>query len=61
MVVPDGGYLSALAPRLTAFCRDRGVLLRPLGNTLYVMPPYCITADELAKTWDAIAASLEML
>ena len=40
-----GGYLSSVAPRLTAFSRDRGVLLRPLGNTVYVMPPYCIGAD----------------
>ena len=41
LVVADAGYLSALAPRLTAFYRDRGVLLRPLGNSVYVMPPYC--------------------
>jgi adenosylmethionine---8-amino-7-oxononanoate aminotransferase len=59
IVVPDAGYLSNLAPRLIAYYRDRGVLLRPLGNTLYVMPPYCITAEELAQIWDAIAASLE--
>ena len=26
----------------------RGVLLRPLGNVLYLMPPYCVTADEIA-------------
>ena len=59
LVVPDAGYLSSLAPRLSAFYRDRGVLLRPLGNTLYVMPPYCTGADELAEVWDAIAASLD--
>ena len=58
IVVSDTGYLSNLAPRLIAFTRDRGVLLRPLGNTVYVMPPYCITADELAQVWDAISASL---
>lgn len=58
IVVPDSGYLSNLAPRLIAFYRDRGVLLRPLGNTLYVMPPYCITADELAQVWDAVSTSL---
>ncbi|MDO9368331.1 MAG: adenosylmethionine--8-amino-7-oxononanoate transaminase [Sphingopyxis sp.] len=58
IAVPDSGYLSNLAPRLIAFYRDHGVLLRPLGNTIYVMPPYCITADELAQVWDAIGASL---
>ena len=60
LVVPDAGYLSALAPRLTAFYRDRGVLLRPLGNSVYVMPPYCTGADELAEIWAAIAASLDI-
>lgn len=59
VVVPDGGYLSNLTPRLIAFYRDHGVLLRPLGNTIYVMPPYCITADELAAVWRAISASLD--
>ncbi|GAC1612180.1 MAG: adenosylmethionine--8-amino-7-oxononanoate transaminase [Novosphingobium sp.] len=49
-----GGYLSALAPRLMAFFGTRDVLLRPLGNTVYVMPPYCITPAELAKVWSAI-------
>lgn len=61
IVVSDSGYLSTLAPRLIAFYRDHGVLLRPLGNTVYVMPPYCITADELAQVWDSIAASLATL
>jgi len=57
---PAGGYLSALAPRLIAFYRERGVLLRPLGNSVYVMPPYCITPDDLAHVWNTIAASLDI-
>jgi adenosylmethionine-8-amino-7-oxononanoate aminotransferase len=61
VAAPDSGYLSALAPRLIAFFRDRGVLLRPLGNSIYVMPPYCITPDELAEVWAAIAAALDSL
>lgn len=61
IAVPDTGYLSTLAPRLIAFYRDHGVLLRPLGNTLYAMPPYCITPAELAQLWDAVAASLDNL
>ncbi|KTE17051.1 adenosylmethionine--8-amino-7-oxononanoate transaminase [Sphingopyxis sp. H115] len=59
IAVPDAGYLSTLTPRLTAFYRDKGVLLRPLGNSVYVMPPYCITPAELAQVWDSIAASIE--
>ncbi|WP_066435983.1 adenosylmethionine--8-amino-7-oxononanoate transaminase [Chryseobacterium sp. CCH4-E10] len=25
----------------------RGIILRPLGNVMYLVPPYCITAEEL--------------
>jgi adenosylmethionine-8-amino-7-oxononanoate aminotransferase len=43
-----GGYLSEIGPKLRAAIRDSEVLLRPLGNTLYVMPPYCIDEADLA-------------
>jgi adenosylmethionine-8-amino-7-oxononanoate aminotransferase len=41
-----GGYLDGIGPRLTAAFLERGLLLRPLGNVLYVMPPYVITEAE---------------
>jgi adenosylmethionine-8-amino-7-oxononanoate aminotransferase len=53
--VPDAGYLAGVGPRLTQFFLERGVLLRPLGNTIYVMPPYCITPAELDLIYAAIA------
>lgn len=49
------GYMSDLAPRLLARFREAGVLLRPLGDTVYVMPPYCIDAVTLAQVYDVIA------
>ncbi len=52
------GYMDSLAPRLGAFFRERDVLLRPLGNTVYVMPPYCITREQLAEVWDAIGEAV---
>ena len=52
---PVSGYLSGIGPRLMAFCRERDVLLRPLGNTVYVMPPYCIDEADL----DAVYAAVE--
>ncbi len=61
VTAPDSGYLSGLAPRLTAFYRDRGILLRPLGNCIYVMPPYCTDVEELAQIWGAIAASIDTI
>ncbi len=53
--VPDAGYMAAIGPELTRFFHAHGVLLRPLGNTIYVMPPYCTTAAELAQVYRAIA------
>jgi len=53
--VPDPGYLAGIGLKLMAFCQARGVLLRPLGNTIYLMPPYCLTAAELDLVYDVIA------
>lgn len=53
-----GSYMSDLGPRLMAFFRDRDVLLRPLGNTVYVMPPYCISDDDLARVYDVVAQAV---
>ena len=55
----DGGYLSGLAPRLKAQFAQRNLLLRPLGNTVYVMPPYCIGGEDLAALHGGIAAAAE--
>ena len=50
------GYLAGSVPAMMATAREAGVLLRPLGPTLYVMPPYSITDDELAQVWGVIAS-----
>ena len=42
------GYLDNVGPRLSAAFLDRGLLLRPLGNILYFMPPYVVTESETA-------------
>jgi adenosylmethionine-8-amino-7-oxononanoate aminotransferase len=54
------GYLADAGPRLRAFFRKRGLLIRPLGNVIYLMPPYCVTGAELDLAYEAIdeAASL---
>jgi adenosylmethionine-8-amino-7-oxononanoate aminotransferase len=56
----DSGYLAGIGPKLLAFFGTRNLLLRPLGNTIYVMPPYCVTQDDLDEIYAAImeAASL---
>jgi len=40
-------YLNSVSAVLTKKGLDKGVYIRPLGNTVYIMPPYCITNEEL--------------
>jgi adenosylmethionine-8-amino-7-oxononanoate aminotransferase len=57
----DAGYLSDLAPRLLAHFRERDLLLRPLGNTVYVMPPFCIEEADLDRVYAAIGEACDLL
>jgi len=52
------GYLDGIGPRLSAQFLDRGLLLRPLGNVVYFMPPYCITDDQVDWALEQIAEVL---
>lgn len=52
-------YFSSVRNGLYHFCVERGVLLRPLGNILYVMPPYCISKTDLEKVYQTIEEVLE--
>lgn len=52
--VGDSGYLASAGPKLYERLIAADVLLRPLGNTIYVMPPYCTTADDLDRVYAAI-------
>jgi adenosylmethionine---8-amino-7-oxononanoate aminotransferase len=59
--VGDGGsnYLAARMPSLLRHFADRNLLVRPLGNTIYVMPPYCIDESDLDLIYDAIEEVLD--
>ncbi|UBF30582.1 adenosylmethionine--8-amino-7-oxononanoate transaminase (plasmid) [Kovacikia minuta CCNUW1] len=57
----DEGYFSAIAPILKARFLAAGLLIRPLGNTLYLMPPYCITSDELEFVYQTIRQVIDSL
>lgn len=61
LVVRQGGYLSDIGPRLRGFFRERGFLIRPLGNVIYLMPPYCVTADDLDRAYNAVAEAADAL
>lgn len=51
----EQGYLNEISGELRRFFLEKGVLLRPLGNTIYVLPPYCITDEELKQVYEAIS------
>jgi adenosylmethionine---8-amino-7-oxononanoate aminotransferase len=57
-VTSDPGYSSKLAPLLKDFFIKRGLLIRPLGNVLYLLPPYCISESDLHRAWDGVEAAL---
>jgi adenosylmethionine-8-amino-7-oxononanoate aminotransferase len=47
-----------LRDKLLAFFMKNGVFLRPLGNTIYIQPPYVITDEELQKVYTVIEDAL---
>jgi len=52
-------YFSSLRDKLYLYFLAAGIILRPLGNTLYILPPYCITNDELNYIYSKIEQALE--
>ena len=57
----DPGYTAAIGPRCAAFFLDRGLLVRPIGNELYLLPPYCVSEDELARAYDTAAEFVQTI
>jgi adenosylmethionine-8-amino-7-oxononanoate aminotransferase len=52
------GYGSADTTRMKRWFLDRGLLLRPLGSTLYLLPPFCISDAQLDRAYAGIAEGL---
>jgi adenosylmethionine-8-amino-7-oxononanoate aminotransferase len=48
-------YINAIGPAITSDALAGGIYLRPLGNTVYLMPPYCITEKEMDQVYDFLA------
>ena len=54
VVQQEDSYESFFSEKASQKALKQGVFLRPLGGTVYILPPYCITKKELNKTWDVI-------
>ncbi len=54
-------YLNSLRERLYRFFLDAGIILRPLGNIIYILPPYVISDEDLMYIYRKIEEALEEL
>jgi adenosylmethionine-8-amino-7-oxononanoate aminotransferase len=50
----DTSYFNSKRDEIYQFFIDRNILLRPLGNVIYIVPPYCTTDKQLDKIYTAI-------
>lgn len=59
---PEGtSYANEIRKSIYSFFMSRDILLRPLGNIIYMLPPYCITAAELNRIYRCIEEFLDQL
>lgn len=57
--VEENSYSNALRKKIYPYFMERNILLRPLGNTIYIVPPYVITEDELNVVYEAIRSFVD--
>jgi adenosylmethionine-8-amino-7-oxononanoate aminotransferase len=57
----ESSYFNDLRKKIYPFFLERDILLRPLGNVIYVLPPYVITEDELYTVYRAITDFLDSM
>jgi adenosylmethionine-8-amino-7-oxononanoate aminotransferase len=55
----ETSYANDLRKKIYPFFLERDILLRPLGNVIYVLPPYVIQEAELNKIYSAIGEFLD--
>lgn len=56
----DSSYFNEARHHLYPYFIEKGLLIRPLGNVIYLIPPYIITNDELDRVYETIAEFLEL-
>jgi adenosylmethionine-8-amino-7-oxononanoate aminotransferase len=48
------GYLNQIRDKAYNYFMERKIIMRPLGNVIYVLPPYCISKEDLRFIYDSI-------
>ncbi|MCP2026205.1 adenosylmethionine-8-amino-7-oxononanoate aminotransferase [Flavobacterium sp. HSC-32F16] len=54
-------YYGSMRTKLYNFFIDKGVVLRPVGNIVYILPPYIMTDEQLQKVYNTIEEAIEMV
>jgi len=54
-------YYGSLRNKLYNFFIENGIILRPVGNIVYILPPYIITDEQLQKVYEVVERALEMV
>ncbi|CAN1551287.1 BioA Adenosylmethionine-8-amino-7-oxononanoate aminotransferase [Flavobacteriaceae bacterium] len=57
----QASYYGALRNKLYDFFIENGIVLRPVGNIVYILPPYIITDSQLQKIYEVVESALEMV
>ena len=47
--------------QIYSYALSQGILIRPLGNVIYLMPPYTMTHDEILRVFEVITEAIERL
>ena len=59
--VSDAGYESSMGDKLKKYFWENNALIRPLGNVIYILPPYVISDDILNNGYDIIVQAVEKI
>jgi adenosylmethionine-8-amino-7-oxononanoate aminotransferase len=57
----SASYYGTLRNKLYDFFIENGVILRPVGNIVYILPPYIITDEQLQKVYQVVENALEIV